>query len=154
MRPVIYVVGSLRNPTIPEIGNALEAIGWEAFTDWHAAGPEADDYWQKHERARGRNYREALRGYHANHVFDFDYRHLNRSCAGLLVLPAGKSCHLELGYLRGQRKQIYALFQEEPKDGRWDIMYNFCEEVFFTMEEMLKELSYVKDSITATVEGV
>ena len=154
MRPVIYVVGSLRNPTIPEIGNALEAIGWEAFTDWHAAGPEADDYWQKHERARGRNYREALSGYHANHVFDFDYHHLNRSHAGLLVLPAGKSCHLELGYLRGQRKQVYALFQEEPNDSRWDIMYNFCEEVFFSMEEMLKELSYVKDSIKTTVEGV
>ena len=142
MRPVIYVVGSLRNPTIPEIGNALEAIGWEAFTDWHAAGPEADDYWQKHERARGRNYREALRGYHANHVFDFDYRHLNRSHAGLLVLPAGKSCHLELGYLRGQDKPVFALFQEEPKDGRWDIMYRFCKQVFFSNTEMIEGLKH------------
>ena len=153
MKPVIYVVGSLRNPTIPEIGNALEAIGWEAFTDWHAAGPEADDYWQKHERERGRNYREALRGYHAGHVFDFDYRHLNRSCAGLLVLPAGKSCHLELGYLRGQDKPVFALFQEEPKDGRWDIMYRFCKQVFFSTEEMIEGLKH-EYSLQTDDEGV
>ena len=154
MRPCIYVVGSLRNPTIPEIGNALEAIGWEAFTDWHSAGPEADDYWQKHERARGRNYREALRGYHANHVFDFDTHHLNRAHAGLLVLPAGKSCHLELGYLRGQKKPVYALFQEEPKDGRWDIMMLFCEEVFFSMQDMLRGLDHRDYQKYAPDEGI
>lgn len=140
MKPVIYIVGSLRNADIPRIGNQLEEIGWEAFTDWHSAGPEADDYWQKHERERGRDYRQALKGYHANHVFDFDYHHLNRSHAGLLVVPCGKSCHLELGYLRGQQKPVFVLFQEPPKDGRWDIMYVFCKDVFFSQDEMLLKM--------------
>ena len=149
----IYVVGSLRNLTIPEIGNELEKIGWEAFTDWFSAGPEADDKWQEHERRRGRDYRQALKGYHANHVFSFDYHHLNRSCAGLLVLPAGKSCHLELGYLRGQDKPVYVLFQEEPKDGRWDVMYKFATEVFFSMEEMLKGLK-IEDHKQTAIQGI
>ena len=140
MRQVIYIVGSLRNPEIPHIGNKLESIGWEAFTDWHCAGPEADDKWQEHETIRGRTYKEALAGYHAQHVFNFDLHHLNRSNAGLLVLPAGKSCHLELGYLRGQGKPVYALYLDRPKDGRWDIMMEFCDDIFFSEEAMLQGL--------------
>ena len=140
LRPVVYVIGSLRNPTIPTLGNALETLGWEAFTDWHSAGPNADDEWQKHERARGRMYKEALKGYHAKHVFYFDKHHLDRADAGLLVLPAGKSCCWELGYMAGQVKDTYILFQEYPKDGRWDIMFTACTDVFFSEEEMMKGL--------------
>lgn len=153
MRPVIYVVGSLRNPHIPDIGNTLEKLGWEAFTDWFAAGPEADDYWQKHETARGRDYKTALQGYHAKHVFHFDHHHLNRSDAGLLVLPSGRSCHLELGYLRGQQKPVYVFFQELPKDGRWDIMYNFCTDIFFSMDDLVTGLS-LEHKITPTHKGI
>lgn len=137
---VVYLIGSLRNPEIPHIGNLLETLGWEAFTDWHSAGERADDSWQEHETIRGRTYAEALKGYHARHVFDFDLYHLNRSSAGLLILPAGKSCHLELGYLKGQGKPVYALYLEPPKDGRWDIMMVFCTNVFFSKEEMLQGL--------------
>lgn len=137
---VIYLIGSLRNPEIPKIGNVLRRQGYEAFDDWHAAGPIADDSWQIYETTRGRGFKEALKGFAAQHVFAFDRYHLDRCDAGLLVLPAGKSCHLELGYLRGQQKPVYALYLEPPKDGRWDVMMAFCNEVFFSEEEMLQGL--------------
>jgi hypothetical protein len=91
---VVYLIGSLRNPTIPDIARNLRAVGFEVFDDWFAAGPNADDSWQEYEALRGRSYGEALQGYHATHVFELDKRHLDRADLGILVMPAGRSGHL------------------------------------------------------------
>jgi hypothetical protein len=119
----LYLIGSLRNPSIPTIGNDLRAAGHEVFDDWHAAGPEADDYWKDYEQARGRTFEEALNGEAARHVFSFDLYHLNDADAAVLVLPAGKSGHLELGYIIGQDKPGFILLP--PDSDRWDVMYQF-----------------------------
>ena len=136
---VIYLIGSLRNPDIPFIGNRLRETGFEVFDDWFAGGKIADDEWQAYETVKGRDYKSALRGYAARHVFEFDLFHLNRADIGLLVLPAGKSGHLELGYLIGQGKPGYVLFDKEPE--RWDQMYQFATETFFNEGEMLDSIS-------------
>ena len=135
---IIYLIGSLRNPEIPVIGNYLRSLGLEVFDDWFAAGPIADDSWQEYETGRGHSYKQALKGYAAKHVFEFDLHHLNRAGIGVLVMPAGRSGHLELGYLRGQGKPVYILFDKEPE--RYDQMYQFAEEVFFNKEELGREL--------------
>lgn len=134
----IYLVGSLRNPAIPNVANDLRQQGWDVFDDWYAAGPEADDYWQRYEKQRGRTYAEALEGYAANHVARYDQSHLDRCSAGLLVLPAGRSGHLELGYVLGQKKPGYILLAGEPD--RFDAMYRLATRVFTTHAEMLAEL--------------
>lgn len=132
----IYLIGSLRNTDIPVLGNKLRGLGWDAFDDWYGAGHEADDEWQKYENLRGRSYKEALSGAAARHVFAFDHFHLNRVDCGVLVLPAGKSGHLELGYLAGLGKPAYILFDKVPE--RYDVMYNFATDVFFSWEEFLE----------------
>jgi len=134
----IYIIGSLRNPAIPEVAQSLRDVGWDVFDDWYAAGPEADDYWQRYEKSRGRSYAEALDGFAANHVARYDQSHLDRCSAGLLVLPAGRSGHLELGYLLGQGKPGYILLAGEPD--RFDVMYRLASRVFTTNEEMLSVL--------------
>ena len=136
----IYLIGSLRNPEIPRIGNILREKGLTIFDDWHAAGPEADDYWQKYEKGRGRSYPQALQGAAAKNVYRFDKRHLDESAAAILIMPAGKSGHLELGYMAGQGKLCYILFDEEPE--RFDVMPNFVYDtggaVLFSIDELLK----------------
>lgn len=132
----IYVIGSLRNEAIPEVADSLRGVISDVFDDWFAAGPEADDYWKKYEKLRGRNYQDALKGYAANHVFSFDKSHLDRCDAAVLVLPAGKSGHLELGYAIGSGKRCFILLDEE--DIRWDVMYQFAERVFNNKEEMIE----------------
>jgi hypothetical protein len=109
---IIYLIGSLRNPLIPDIGNALRKAGHDVYDDWFAGGREADDEWQRYEGVRGREYLIALRGWHAKQVFENDLTHLERCQAGLLVLPAGKSAHLELGWLLGQGKPGYILLDD------------------------------------------
>lgn len=135
----IYVIGSLRNPKVPEVAKRLRSEGHEVFDDWFAAGPEADDYWQKYEQDKGHNYKEALAGYAANHVYNYDRSHLDRNDLAVLVLPAGKSGHLELGYMIGQNKPGYILFDEQMPD-RWDVMYLFASGVFFKLDDLVQEL--------------
>lgn len=135
----VYLIGSLRNPAIPLLAIKLRAAGYEVFDDWFSPGPEADQFWQDYERQRGRNYKEALHGHHATEVFEFDQRHLDACDVGVLVMPAGKSGHLELGYLAGLGRDCYVLFEEEPD--RYDIMYNFATDVFFSDEELIEALN-------------
>lgn len=134
----IYLIGSLRNPAVPELGNELRRLGFDVFDDWYAAGEKADDAWQAYEQGRGHTFAEALQGYAAQHVFKFDRQHIFESHLGVLVLPAGKSGHIEAGLLVGQGKPVYVLLPEEPD--RFDVMYAFFAGVFTVKADLLKEL--------------
>jgi hypothetical protein len=127
----LYLVGSLRNERIPVLTNYLseELPDFEIFSDWYAAGPEADDSWKEYELGRGRSYSEALAGYAAQHVFSFDKHHLDTSSHVLLVLPAGKSGHMEIVYARYGAGAKTAILLEPEFDGRYDVMYNFVDRV-------------------------
>jgi hypothetical protein len=136
-KPVVYLIGSLRNPMIPSIANAIDAAGFECFADWFAAGETADDSWRDYEKVRGRTYAQALDGYAARHTFEFDLHHLNRAQMGLLIYPAGKSAHLELGYLIGRGKPGYVLI-DNPE--RWDVMMCFATGVYTKLRDVLLEM--------------
>lgn len=134
----IYLIGSLRNPRVPQVAKELRAAGHDVFDDWYAAGPEADDYWQAYEIGRGHNFQEALDGYAAYHVYNFDRFHLDRCSVGVLLLPAGKSGHLELGYMAGQGKETYIVLDRQPD--RYDVMYRFARKVVVDVKDILEDL--------------
>jgi nucleoside 2-deoxyribosyltransferase len=125
----VYVIGSLRNPAIPLVAFNLRAQGLEVFDDWYAAGPKADDHWKSYEQGRGRNFIQALQGRAATNVFRFDKANLDRCDAAVLVLPAGKSGHMELGYFLGCGKPGYILLDSDAD--RWDVMYKFATGVYW-----------------------
>ena len=134
----VYLIGSLRNPEVPNVAQMIRSLGHEVFDDWYAAGPEADDFWQKYEQGRGHTYIQALDGHAAQHVYEYDKSHLDRCDGAVLVLPAGKSGHLEFGYMIGQGKKGYILLDEKKE--RWDVMYKFATAVLSTKEELCKTL--------------
>ena len=135
---MIYLIGSLRNPKVPEVAKRLREEGHEVFDDWFSAGEFADDYWRDYEKARGHNLKQALEGWAAQHVFEFDTTHLKRADTRVMVMPAGKSCHLELGWGLGQGKRGYILFDEEPE--RFDFMLLFATGVFYSLDDLVGEL--------------
>jgi nucleoside 2-deoxyribosyltransferase len=133
----VYVIGSLRNPLVPDVANYLRAEGGlEVFDDWFAAGPRADDHWKEYEQQRGRTFIEALAGKAAQNVFAFDRRNLDRSDAAVLVLPAGRSGHLELGYMAGRGLETHILLAPESEGDRWDVMYAFVTGVHKTQDSL------------------
>jgi nucleoside 2-deoxyribosyltransferase len=138
MAKSIYLIGSLRVPLVRGVAAALREQGHDVFDDWHAAGPEADDIWQQYEKDRSRGYLEALGGYHAQHAFALDFEHLHRCDVGVMILPAGKSAHMELGYMRGLGKPAYILMEGEPE--RYDLMYLLATDVFLQLDDLLRVL--------------
>lgn len=138
-------MGSLKNSEIPEIANLLRAYGFEVFDDWFAAGchfceHSADESWKLYEQGRGRTYKEALQGEAVRHVFEFDKEHLMNSDIAVLLLPAGRAGHLELGIFIGQGKPAFILATE---DDRWDMMAKWAT-VCHSKEELITELRALK----------
>lgn len=138
----IYLIGSLRNPNIVQVGNRLRAAGYDVFDQWWAPGRETDSFWQEYTKARGQTYREAIQDHYAKHVYDFDKCHLDAADAAVLVLPAGKSAHLEAGYVCGRSKPMIVMFDGEPE--RYDIMYQFASAFVFSEDELLEEFKKFK----------
>ena len=133
----IYLIGSLRNPAIPALGNLLREQGFDVFDDWYAAGPGADDCWKDYSEARGQSYAAALEGYAAQHVFSFDRKHLDRCDAAVLVYPAGRSCGIEFGYMIGQGKPGWVLLDAPD---RWDVMVKFATGWSFSPDELVHSM--------------
>lgn len=133
----VYIIGSLRNPEISKIAQKIRSsTSFEVFDDWMAAGPEADDYWKKYEQEKGNDFVQALKGAAARNVFEFDKAHLDSSDAVVLVLPAGRSGHLELGYALGSGKPGFILLNKEAEGERFDVMYGFATGVTYDPEEL------------------
>lgn len=143
-RKVVYIIGSLKNWKVIELAKRLrkEFPEWEIFDSWISPGPEADDFWRKYSKLKGQTYTQALKDWSATHIFEFDRTHLDRSSIVILYMPCGKSGHLELGYGLGQGKKGFVLFDKEPE--RWDVMYQFADGVFFSYDELKKELIKLK----------
>lgn len=151
----IYLGGSLQNETIKAIANDLRSslgYGSVVFDDWMAAHPEADDKWRQYSIQRGMNYEDAIRSNAGQNVFTMDMLHLIGSDVFVLVLPAGKSAHLEAGFMAGLRtagfgKRMYILLDGDTP--RYDVMYAFADEVFDGVADLTRKLQederYYKD---------
>jgi hypothetical protein len=143
-KKIIYIIGALKNWKVVDVANYLEKEfpTWEFFCSWITPGPKADEYLYKYGKKRGLNYKQTLQDWAAKHVFEFDKTHLDRADIVVMCMPCGKSGHLELGYVRGCGKPGYILFQGEPK--RLDVMYQFATDLFFNIDDLVKELQKYK----------
>ena len=141
---VIYLIGALKNKKVPLLGIELRKMGFDVFDSWYSAGYEADDKWKEHSQLKGQTYKESLKDYAAQHVFNFDLEHLNNCDFGILQMPIGKSGCIEAGYLIGHGKKVFVYYEKEPEEDRWDVMMNFMTDVCIGFDELKKELVKLK----------
>lgn len=131
----IYLIGSLTNTQIPVIGNKLRDAGFDVYDDWYSASEDADRWLHNYYKLRGFTHKQILNSYASKHIFELDKRHLDRCEIGILVFPAGRSGHLEFGYMVGQGKPGYILFDHEPE--KYDQMHQFANAVFYNTHDMI-----------------
>ena len=139
---VIYLIGSLKNENIPVLANKLRkefGPDVDVFDSWYYPSPDADEWLHKCCKERGLSYKETLQDWGAQHVFEFDKSHLNRATDVVLVMPAGKSGHLELGYSKGLSKRGFVYFENGSPE-KVDIMYLFADDLFFSYDELVAGL--------------
>lgn len=138
----VYLIGALKNPRIPIIGNNVRHEGYDVMDEWFTPGEFADQNWQAYEKLRGRSYTEALKGRAATNIFLFDASYLDHADIAVLVMPAGKSGMLELGYAKGLGKHT-CIFLDGQEIERYDIMPNFADKVLSTEAELIQWLGCV-----------
>lgn len=142
-RPVthVYVASSWRNNYHVAVVAALRAAGIPCYdfknpeegTGFHWGEVGVNSAGETYE-----NYRKGLMHPRSEAGFLSDFNAMERSSHGILVLPAGRSAHLEAGWLMGQGKPTAILMFPEVERDRNDL---------YTPELMYKMADYITDSL-------
>ena len=138
MADKIYIGGALANPDVVRLTKMLLDEKYDTFSEWFTPGPDADVLWRDYELALGYDYREALNRPAAQQIFSFDKRHIDASDVFVMLMPCGKSAHLELGYAVGTGKRTIIYMPEQPD--RWDVMVTAADAIVYTDDELLLAL--------------
>jgi hypothetical protein len=137
----LYVASSWKNPFYPDVVKALQAEhevydfrhpepGNDGF-HWSLISPDSATWSTRQWIENIKNHPAAKKG------FELDFGAMNRADACVLVLPSGRSAHLEAGWFAGQGKRliVYAPAQEGP-----DLMYLMATEICTEIEDVLHHL--------------
>lgn len=131
----VYVASSWRNPAQPQICAALAAAGIDHYDFRNPPGRTGFSWKQvKPERgwllAKGTDWEpvdtflEMMDHPAAVASFDTDFQAMQRADTFVLVLPCGKSAHLELGWAVGAGKRT-AILLEDPVEP--ESMYHMAD---------------------------
>jgi len=116
---MIYVASSWRNPRQPGVVQALRAAGNDVYdfrthADFHWS--DIDPAW---ESWSAEEVVEALKHPIAQRSFVCDMQALESCDALVLVMPCGRSAHLELGYAIGADKPTAVLLEVGEPEPMW-----------------------------------
>ena len=143
----IYVASSWRNEHQQYIVDALRKEGHEVYDFKHPAPgnagfhwSEIDPIWQGWTTAQ---YIAALAHEHAKFGFDRDFDAMNAADACVLVLPCGRSAHLEAGWMKGAGKKVIAYI---PPDYKMEpeLMYKMLDNITNCIQGILAQLNKAK----------
>lgn len=138
----IYLASSWRNVEQPHLVKTLRAHGHQVYDfrnppnstgfGWHEIG--LDPAFSSAEQ-----YRTALLTHpRAAQGFNADFAAMRWADTGLLLLPCGRSAHLELGWMAGAGKRTLILTRdgEEP-----ELMALLADRICISSEEVIAELA-------------
>jgi nucleoside 2-deoxyribosyltransferase len=138
----IYLASSWRNLQQPNLVRVLRSAGLEVYDfrhpregdngfGWH----ELDENWQRwtiREYARSLNHPKAKIG------FASDFGGMRWADCCVLLLPCGRSAHLEAGWFAGQGKPLHILLSQDKFEP--ELMYKMATSINCTVDELLVTL--------------
>ncbi|MFB3980357.1 hypothetical protein [Microbacterium proteolyticum] len=147
----IYLASSWRNTEQKATVNALRRAGHEVYDfrnpnddrrRWVQGSGEdgfrwsdIDPSWQDWSPWA---FTQALQTPTAERGFGNDWRGMEWAEVGVLLLPSGRSAHIEAGYFAGHPdKTVHILVPELPEP---ELMYKMADGVHLTVEALLQEL--------------
>ena len=139
----IYLASSWRNLYQPAAVAMLRAFGHEVYDFRNPPGgiengfrwSEIDPEWEKWTAA---DYRKNLTSPLAQRGFTSDFDGMKWADVGVLLLPSGRSAHLELGWMAGAGKRtiIWTRDGQEP-----ELMALLADEICTSGDEVLAALN-------------
>jgi hypothetical protein len=79
---------------------------------------------------------DAFRDKRIKQAFEEDRKWLDWCDCCILILPSGKSSHLEAGYAKGKGKKLIIYHAKGFENGDIDVMYNFADLLTEEIEEI------------------
>jgi hypothetical protein len=144
----VYVASSWRNLQQQFVVGALHAAGLEVY-DFHNPGngkdgfrwTEIDPDWMRWTPAQ---WRAGLATQIAQDGYGRDRAAMDRADCGVLVLPAGRSAHLEAGYMAGQGKSVYTLALEPVEPDLMSLLLGPPSTICVSLDELFDALGVSK----------
>jgi hypothetical protein len=134
----IYVASSWRNLYQPTVVTALRQEGYEVYDFRHPAPDDDGFHWAEIDPAwqawTPGQYQAALQHPLAQVGFAQDKLALQMADVTVLVLPCGRSSHLELGYAAGLGQRT-AVLMLEPCEA--ELMYLLVDRICLSIDELL-----------------
>lgn len=137
----IYVATSWRNQYQPNIIKALRNEGHQCYDFRNPPGKagfqwkDIEEGWEDWDRERYRHLLTTTPD--AAFGFIADYRAMQWADTCLLVLPSGRSAHLEAGYFNGANKRLIIYIPEKIEP---DLMYLMAQYICLDMNEVLEAM--------------
>lgn len=137
----IYLAASWRNPYHEDVLNALRAVGHKVYdfkNPPYSTGFKWSDIGLELPCAAA-DYRDALyRHPRASQGFNADFSAMRWADTCVMLLPSGRSAHLELGWMAGAGKHTIILTRdgEEP-----ELMALLADRICISLDEVLTELA-------------
>jgi hypothetical protein len=140
----VYVASSWRNSLQPNIVAALRRRGLEVY-DFRNPGPgdkgfgwsAVDPDWLTWKPA---DWRKALDHPIAQAGYASDRGGMDWAGCCVLVLPCGRSAHLEAGYMAGQGKPVFTLALEQTEPELMTLLLGPASNICTTMPELFDRL--------------
>lgn len=120
----IYVASSWRNEAQPAVVERLRAEGFAVYDFRHPVQGDDGFAWSEIDPAwrdwTPETYREALTSKTAARGFTLDFEAMISADVCVLLLPSGRSAHIEAGWMKGAGKMLFILLDEHPEP---ELMY-------------------------------
>lgn len=140
----LYVASSWRNAEQPNVVANLRSAGHEVYdfkNPFHGnkgfAWSDCDPDWKAHTPEQ---FREMLNHPIAIAGFKSDWEAMLWADAGVLVMPCGRSAHIEAGYFVGAGKPLIILLA----DGEPELMYKMATKLCLSIDETVLALRDLK----------
>jgi nucleoside 2-deoxyribosyltransferase len=111
--------------------SAISTEGQKLAFDWKQIDPD----WERWDIEK---YLSALECNElARNAFESDLRGMEEADICLLILPCGKSSHLEAGYMKGMGKDLYIYM---PELERAELTYKLANLIYKNLDQLISDL--------------
>ena len=147
-RRLIYVASSWRNQIHPEVIGSLRAHGHAVYDYRQGAVTRRDG---DPLMAGAADYAAALEQPAAVRAFKLDYAAMLAADTFVLLLPSGRSAHLELGWAVGGAGKRTAILLDHP--GTPELAYRMVDMLTSSLDDLLRWLAAPGDEVSRAFDG-
>lgn len=146
----LYVASSWRNINQPITVNTLKEKGYDVYDFRQPTEKERGFHWYdidpEWENWCAETYVDALKHPVVKDAFTLDFNAMKECDVCVLLLPCGRSAHLEAGYFVGAGKPLFIVLDD--CDLTAELMYKMATKIVCCTSELLLELDkYEKDML-------